>query len=153
MNWEQCWGEVLGVVGWWKTQHEPALYAYNAEGKLYPGLPQISVTSRMSEVVLLLYTALTRAHVQFQGPQHKNTELFEQVQRRTTKMIRRLECLPTGDRLQELGPFSLKKQRLWGDLTAVFQYFKGAYKKASNPPEVNWIIFGINDYFSWIIAL
>ena len=58
----------------------------------------------------------------------RKTELMERVQRTTTEMIMGLEHLPYQDSLRELGFFSLEKRRLQGDLTAAFQYLKGAYK-------------------------
>ena len=80
-----------------------------------------TVISGLKEVILHLYSAFMRRHLeyctQFWGPQHKkDMELLEQVQRRASNMIRGLEQLSFKDWLRDVGLFSLEKRKRGGTL-------------------------------------
>ena len=88
------------------------LAAQKANGIL--GCLKRSVTRRSREVILSLYSAFMRPHleyyVQFWSHQHKkDMEMLEQVQMRAMKIIRGLQHLPCGTGLRELGLLRLEK--------------------------------------------
>ena len=65
-----------------------------------------SMVSRLREMILPLYSALMRLHLEYciqmwSCQYRRDVDLFEHIQRRATRMILGMEHLPMKDRLRE----------------------------------------------------
>jgi len=86
------------------------------------GCNKRSVASRSREVILPLYSALGRPHlesfIQLRSPQHKkDVDLLEWIQTRGTKIIQGLDRVPYDDKLKEpWGCSAWRREGCWETL-------------------------------------
>ena len=123
----------LGVIVSYDLRpREQCINARNKANRVL-GFIARSVTNKTAEVILRLYLALVRPHldyaVQFWSPYYRmDINRLESIQRRMTKMICGMRNLSYEERLKRLNLHSLERRRVRGDLIEVYKWIMGLNK-------------------------
>ncbi|RMC06510.1 hypothetical protein DUI87_15947 [Hirundo rustica rustica] len=110
---------------WWMTSQECALATRRAW--IFLGCIRNSIASRSRELILSLYSALVRPHLErpvLVSSVQETQGATRESPVRATGMIRDLEYVSCEERLRELGLFNLEKRRLRGHIVNTYKFLK-----------------------------
>ena len=96
-----------------------------SKGNQILGMIRRNITYKEKGLIVPLYKAIVRPHLEYciqawRPYLRKDIDMFEKVQRITTKLITRLRDLSYDNRLKECGLTTLEMRRLRGDQIEVF---------------------------------